>query len=56
MTAEEADRFERSGLFELSIRIRKWDQLAKEIDRALVDLEDLKARAKRVLAGGGPIS
>lgn len=55
MTADEADHFERNALFELSIRMRQWDELAKEIDRALVDLDDLKTRARRVLAGGDPI-
>jgi 2-amino-1-hydroxyethylphosphonate dioxygenase (glycine-forming) len=51
MTAGEADEFERDVLFEVSIRMRKWDELAKEINVALLDLEELKSRACKVLAG-----
>lgn len=49
MTAEEADNFERDALFEMSIRMRKWDELAKEVKVALIDLEDLKSRARKVI-------
>lgn len=51
MTRYEADGFERNVLFELSIRMRKWDEMAKEVEVALLDLEDLKARTRKVLAG-----
>jgi len=37
-------------LFEVSIRMRRWDELAKEINIPLLDTHELKARAIRVLA------
>ncbi|MCE2996287.1 MAG: phosphonate degradation HD-domain oxygenase [Cyclobacteriaceae bacterium] len=50
MTAEEADVFEQDSLFEASIQLRKWDELAKEIETPLIDLEIIKAKATSALA------
>jgi 2-amino-1-hydroxyethylphosphonate dioxygenase (glycine-forming) len=51
MNAEEAEAFEKDTLFEASIRLRNWDERAKEMDIALLDLEQLKSKARRVLSG-----
>jgi 2-amino-1-hydroxyethylphosphonate dioxygenase (glycine-forming) len=51
MNAEEAEAFEKDTFFEASVRLRKWDELAKEIDIALLDLEQLKSKARRILSG-----
>ncbi len=50
MNEQEALVFESDPLFEVSIKMRQWDEQAKEINVALVDLEKIKARALRVLA------
>jgi|SRR5688572_14726399 2-amino-1-hydroxyethylphosphonate dioxygenase (glycine-forming) len=50
MSKEEADSFENDSLFETSILMRKWDELAKETDVPIVDLNDMKYRARNVLA------
>jgi len=50
MGAEEAEAFEKDGLFDASIRMRKWDELAKETNVALVNLEEIKSRARMVLS------
>ncbi len=49
MSEEEAHAFETDPLFEVSIRMRRWDELAKEINIPLVELHDLKRRALLVL-------
>jgi predicted HD phosphohydrolase len=49
MSAEEAKAFEDDELFEVSIRMRRWDELAKEMNIPIVDLNDLRKRAKEVL-------
>jgi len=49
MTAEEAERFENSNIFEESIMMRRWDEEAKEMHVEIIDLEDLKSRARSVL-------
>lgn len=49
MTPQEAAAFEEDPLFHLSIRMRRWDELAKEINVPVIDLNDLKKRAKTVL-------
>ena len=49
MTAEEADRFENADIFEESILMRRWDEEAKEMHVPIVDMEELKVRARRVL-------
>ena len=50
MSKEEADSFENDSLFETSILMRKWDELAKETDVPIIDLNDMKDRARNVLA------
>jgi predicted HD phosphohydrolase len=50
MSATEAESFENDILFETSIRMRKWDELAKEINVSLVNLEEIKFRARMVLS------
>jgi 2-amino-1-hydroxyethylphosphonate dioxygenase (glycine-forming) len=50
MDRTEAEIFEKDNLFETSIRMRKWDELAKEIDVALVNLEEIKSKARMVLS------
>jgi phosphonate degradation associated HDIG domain protein len=50
MELHEAEAFEKDLLFDTSIRMRKWDELAKEIDVALIDLAKMKSKARRVLA------
>ena len=49
MNAEEAKAFEKDSLFEYSILLRRWDEQAKEIKVPVMDLEILKAIARRVL-------
>jgi phosphonate degradation associated HDIG domain protein len=49
MTRKEAELFEKDDLFEVSIRMRRWDELAKEMNVPVIDLEEMKKRAKRVL-------
>jgi 2-amino-1-hydroxyethylphosphonate dioxygenase (glycine-forming) len=49
MEKEEADAFEADSLFETSIQMRKWDELAKETDVPIIDMNDLKDRARNVL-------
>ena len=52
MDAAEADAFERDDIFETSILLRQWDELAKEKDIPILDFDDLKDRARRVLQSG----
>jgi 2-amino-1-hydroxyethylphosphonate dioxygenase (glycine-forming) len=49
MGEEEANAFENADIFETSILLRKWDELAKETEIPIVDLNDLKERARKVL-------
>lgn len=49
MTAEEARLFEADPLFDVSIRMRRWDEQAKETGRAVIDLAKLKSKAIDVL-------
>lgn len=49
MDVKEAEAFEKDPLFETSIRMRKWDELAKETDMALVNLEEMKSKARQIL-------
>lgn len=50
MSAEEAQAFEQDPLCAVSLRMRHWDELAKERHVPVVDLERLKVKAKRLLA------
>ena len=49
MSEEEAKRFEGDPLFETSILMRKWDELAKEISVPVIDMEILRKMATSVL-------
>lgn len=42
MNEEEAKAFEENDLFEVSIRMREWDEEAKEVDIPIIDLSMLK--------------
>jgi len=50
MRAEEAYAFENDPLFETSIRMRQWDELAKEMDIPIINLTILKLKARDVLS------
>jgi len=49
MEKEEADAFEADSIFDTSILMRKWDELAKEEHLAVIDLNEIKHRARKVL-------
>lgn len=48
MTRDEADKFEKDPLFLLSIKMREWDETAKKIGVALIELEILKNSCRRL--------
>jgi len=50
MTAEEAQVFERDPLCAISLRMRQWDEMAKEMNVPVIDLDFLKEKALRLLA------
>lgn len=50
MKASEADQFEKDALFETSIKMRQWDEEAKEMHVPIIDLELLKLKAIAVLS------
>jgi len=50
MTEAEADAFEHDPLCNVSLRMRQWDEMAKEMNVPVIDLEMLKEKA-RVLLG-----
>lgn len=50
MTLEEANNFEKDPLFDVSIRMRHWDEQAKEMNKPLIDLEKLKLKVKAALS------
>ena len=49
MTEVEADAFEQDPLCAVSLRMRHWDELAKEMWVPVIDLEVLKAKASALL-------
>jgi 2-amino-1-hydroxyethylphosphonate dioxygenase (glycine-forming) len=49
MTQEEAILFEADSLFDSSIRMRQWDEQAKEEGIEIIDLESLKRKARNIL-------
>jgi 2-amino-1-hydroxyethylphosphonate dioxygenase (glycine-forming) len=51
MTATEADAFEQHELFSLSIRMRRWDELAKKENQPVADLAFMKQMMIRHLKG-----
>ncbi|EJM68488.1 phosphonate degradation operons associated HDIG domain protein [Pseudomonas sp. GM50] len=50
MTAAEAEAFEQDPLCTVSLRMRQWDELAKEMWVPVMDLGTLKEKALRLLA------
>ena len=50
MTQEEAKEFEQDPLFDISIRMRRWDEEAKEMNIPLIDMEKLKSKVKAALS------
>lgn len=52
MNEEEANQFENDSLFDLMIRMRRWDEMAKEENAPIMDLNDLKQSAIAVLSSG----
>ncbi|PYC05436.1 phosphonate degradation HD-domain oxygenase [Pseudomonas atacamensis] len=50
MSAAEADAFEADPLCVLSLRMRRWDELAKEVAVPLVGLSVLKRKAEKLLS------
>ena len=50
MTADEARAFEQDPLHAISLRLRHWDELAKQMHVPVLDLQVLKAKAARLLA------
>lgn len=49
MSEPEADAFERDPLFSLSLRMRQWDEQAKEVGVPVIDLQVLKGKALALL-------
>ena len=49
MSEGEADVFERDPLFEVSLRMREWDERAKVVGVAVIDLDGLKQKALALL-------
>lgn len=52
MNEKEAIRFEKDPFFELSILMRSWDEMAKEVSVPIINLEILKNRALALLKKG----
>jgi len=50
MTATEAEQFENDPLFSLSIKMREWDETAKEQHIPLIDMAKLKQMCSNVLS------
>lgn len=49
MSAEEAQAFEQDPLYTVSLRMRHWDEQAKDLHVPVLDLAPLKAKALRLL-------
>ena len=49
MSVAEADAFERDPLFVVSLRMREWDERAKEVGVPVIDLDGLKRKALALL-------
>ena len=52
MNETEAHQFESDSLFDVMIRMRRWDEMAKEENVPLMDLNELKQKAISVLFSG----
>ena len=55
MNAAEAQAFEQDELFALSLRMRHWDEAAKETGRPVTDLSEYQARCRRYLLAQQPV-
>jgi predicted HD phosphohydrolase len=51
MTESEAEAFEKDPLCAVSLRMRQWDERAKEMWVPVIDLEILKRKAVMLLSG-----
>jgi len=51
MSKEEAEDFQKDPLFDLSLLMRKWDELAKETNLPVIDLKEMRRKAEQVLTG-----
>lgn len=51
MSAEEAEAFECDPLCEVSLRMRQWDERAKDMDVPVMDLDVLKRKVAGLLSG-----
>lgn len=49
MNQTEANAFEQDPLFSISLRLRQWDEMAKELNIPVVDTHLLKNKAQRLL-------
>ncbi|HEX5171807.1 MAG TPA: HD domain-containing protein [Cyclobacteriaceae bacterium] len=49
MNATEAEEFEKDPLHDLLILMRKWDEMAKETNTPLINIDELKQRALIIL-------
>lgn len=49
MNQTEAEAFEQDPLFLISLRMRQWDEMAKELNIAIIDIDLLKNKAQRLL-------
>ncbi|MEN5215343.1 phosphonate degradation HD-domain oxygenase [Pseudomonas pudica] len=49
MSEDEADVFERDPLFEVSLRMREWDERAKVVGVAVINLDGVKRKALALL-------
>lgn len=49
MDHSEAEAFEQDPLFSISLRMRQWDEMAKELNMPLIDTHLLKNKAQRLL-------
>jgi predicted HD phosphohydrolase len=50
MSEAEADAFERDPLCSVSLRMRQWDEMAKEMNVPVIDLKILKDKALALLS------
>ncbi len=54
MNRDEAIIFEGNEYFEISIQLRQWDELAKEMNKPVIDLTILKYKALKILMASPP--
>lgn len=54
MNDTEAEAFEKADIFETSILLRQWDELAKEVNIPILDIDSVKDRARKILLRTNP--